>query len=81
MGVMACDRTGCDSIMCDTYIEVTGYICNECIREFKQYIENNDIKPKTHHDIKNLVIGFMNTLKPCGNDDEMTVDEFFEKNN
>lgn len=30
MGVMICNRNGCDSILCDRYSEIFGYICNEC---------------------------------------------------
>lgn len=37
MGVMSCDRKGCDSIMCDHYSSEYGYICYECISEY-----NND---------------------------------------
>lgn len=35
MSVMSCSRTGCDNIMCDTYVSGIGYICNECQEEFK----------------------------------------------
>ena len=38
MGVLACDRYTCDSIMCDHYIPEVGYMCDECITEFKEYI-------------------------------------------
>jgi len=33
MGVMACDRTGCDNVMCDRYSNRLGYICCECFDE------------------------------------------------
>lgn len=33
MGVLACDRRGCDNIMCDRVSSVHGYICNECFEE------------------------------------------------
>jgi hypothetical protein len=36
MGVLACDRKGCENIMCDRYSEVYGYICEECFEEFAQ---------------------------------------------
>lgn len=35
MGVMACDRNGCDKIMCDYYASEHGYICPECLEELK----------------------------------------------
>lgn len=37
MSVMSCSRTGCDNIMCDTYVEGVGYICYECQEEFKNF--------------------------------------------
>ena len=33
MGVLACDRTGCDNVMCDRFSHRLGYICNECFDE------------------------------------------------
>ncbi len=33
MGVMACSRAGCDSIMCDHHSGTFGYICYRCKEE------------------------------------------------
>lgn len=33
MGVMACNRNGCDNIMCDRYSQKYGYICGQCFEE------------------------------------------------
>jgi hypothetical protein len=33
MGVLACDRRGCENIMCDRCSSIHGYICNECFDE------------------------------------------------
>ena len=33
MGVLACDRNGCENIMCDYYSETYGYLCWECYNE------------------------------------------------
>jgi len=33
MSVLACDRRGCENIMCDRYSEDYGYICDGCFRE------------------------------------------------
>lgn len=33
MGVMACNRAGCENILCDKYSCTHGYICNECYGE------------------------------------------------
>jgi hypothetical protein len=30
---MACDRTGCEGIMCDRHSSDYGYICNDCFNE------------------------------------------------
>ena len=38
MGVKACSRSGCGSIMCDTYVPEIGYVCPECQREFENYL-------------------------------------------
>jgi len=35
MGVMSCHRKCCENIMCDTYIDGIGYVCNDCQTEFK----------------------------------------------
>lgn len=35
MGVLACDRQGCENIMCDYYSHEHGYICWECLAELK----------------------------------------------
>jgi hypothetical protein len=33
MGVLECDRRGCENIMCDRYSPKHGYLCNECFSE------------------------------------------------
>lgn len=33
MGVLACDRSGCENIMCDLVSSDFGYICEECYEE------------------------------------------------
>lgn len=35
MGVLACDRKGCENIMCDYYSPTFGYVCQECLAEMK----------------------------------------------
>lgn len=35
MGVLACDRRGCDNVMCDYVSHEHGYLCYECIQELK----------------------------------------------
>ena len=36
MGVLACNRRGCENIMCDHYSHEFGYICYECLSELKE---------------------------------------------
>ncbi len=33
MGVLACDREGCENIMCDRLSDTFGYLCWECFDE------------------------------------------------
>ncbi len=33
MGVLRCDRLGCENIMCDRYSPKYGYLCHECFDE------------------------------------------------
>lgn len=33
MGVMACDRKGCENILCDHYSDKYGYLCYSCYNE------------------------------------------------
>ena len=35
MGVMQCDRKGCENIMCDRGSSKYGYICWECYEELE----------------------------------------------
>jgi hypothetical protein len=36
MGVLACSRANCESIMCDYYSHIYGYICSSCLDELSQ---------------------------------------------
>ena len=33
MGVLSCNRNGCQNIMCDRYSFTHGYICDDCFEE------------------------------------------------
>ena len=33
MGVLECDRRGCENIMCDRFSHEYGYLCYECFNE------------------------------------------------
>lgn len=78
MGVMECSRKDCDKIMCHTYVNLVGYICYDCQKEFKEYLQKNGLDPATEGEIFNELKKFMVTSKDAytsGN--EMSVDEFF----
>jgi hypothetical protein len=38
MGVMQCDRKGCNNILCYRYSKKYGYICNDCFQELSTNI-------------------------------------------
>lgn len=38
MGVKACSKKGCENIMCDFCGYDIGYVCNECIEDFKSKV-------------------------------------------
>jgi len=56
MGVLSCDRNGCDRIMCDRYSSEYGYICWECFDELVASGPTTDIEV------------FMNSLKRINRD-------------
>lgn len=76
---MPCSRNGCESIMCDTYVDGgVGYICRYCQEEFKEYLTKEGIQVSTDAEIRRELEKFMSTYKGSyekGN--EMSVDNFF----
>ncbi len=36
MGVMMCNRMGCETILCNRYSDEFGYICYECFEELEE---------------------------------------------
>lgn len=56
---MSCNREGCNSIMCDCYISGLGYICNECINEFKGFSGDFD----SEDSLLESLSGFMDMRK------------------
>lgn len=69
MGVLSCDRRGCQNIMCDRLNPTFGYICNDCFNELVSLGLNVNV-----HE-------FMNTRKPeintCGLDPFTMYDHLF----
>lgn len=80
MGVMSCSRKNCENIMCDTCVESVGYICSECQSEFKQYLEKNNLNPRTEGEINRELQTFMATPKDSYIDgNETSVEDFFNE--
>lgn len=63
MGVMSCSKIGCDSILCDTYVESVGYICCYCQEEFKNYVEENKLNITNKTQITQALSKFMGIEK------------------
>jgi len=81
MGVMSCSRNSCNNIMCDTYISTVGYICFECQREFKEYIQNNNINLITEAEIVDELERFISTEKGLfDSSTKISIDDFFYNN-
>ena len=75
MGVMACDRKGCDNIMCSTYIDSFGYMCEACKRDFRNFLLKNNVKGNHPKSIFLEQLNLFNTYNK-GDEYEMSVDEF-----
>lgn len=82
MSVLSCQRYGCGSIMCDTYVDGVGYVCDECQEDFKKFIASKGIILSNEDDIIKYLKLFMETEKnEYITDDEIgMIDNFFEKN-
>ncbi len=44
MSVLACDRKGCENVMCDRLSHEFGYICYECFDELVKLGVQTDIR-------------------------------------
>jgi len=75
MGVMSCSRSGCKSIMCDTYVNDVGYVCEECQKEFKEYLTSSVLpEGEMLRELKK----FMNTEKGSFlKGEDISVNQFF----
>jgi len=80
MGVLPCHRQDCKNIMCDVYVYGVGYICYDCEREFKDYLEKKGIETISEGKMKRHLEAFMASRKDDYTEgDEITVDDFFKK--
>lgn len=75
---MACDRNGCENVMCNICIDGRYYVCHYCAQEFKA-LQGNE--PKMKSQIGQDFVQFMTSPKPPfdGENKLCTVDEFFGK--
>ena len=79
MGVMSCSRYGCESIMCDTYVETVGYVCNDCQSEFEDYSKKNMESNSSEGEILRHLKIFMDTDKDSYTEgEEMSITDFFK---
>lgn len=72
MGVKTCIRNGCSSIMCDTYIPSIGYLCKDCIDEFKNSYTSDS-------EIVFALSNFVDTFRVYGENKEKNLDDFFKQ--
>lgn len=76
MGVMSCSKNGCHNIMCDCYIPSVGYICWDCVNDFKSSNGNFD----SEDDLVEKLRVFMDERKPSmKREDFIDKDDFFIK--
>ncbi len=63
MGVKACDRPNCESVMCDRCIlNNTKYICGDCWQELCEWRETW-AEEMEQRQVKNLIVEFMDSEK------------------
>lgn len=67
MGVLNCNRNGCENIMCDYCSSEYGYICWECLCELEKKIEKGTVKSITE---------FMNSRKELEHKDDLDITTF-----
>lgn len=82
MGVLTCNRRGCDEIMCRTSVPSVGHVCRECQKEFKIYLcYQKDIIVDSHGSINKALENFMETRKGeyDNKGSEVDVDAFFRE--
>ena len=78
MGVLRCDRRGCDHVMCD-YLILGQTICRECLQEFRALYSDDSIQYR-EADLSEKFEQFMVMPKGYGHlQDLMTVDDFIKK--
>ena len=83
MGVLSCNKSGCENIMCDVYVPGVGYICSDCIGDFKKWLNYNQYSVDNEYDLKEYLEEFMWLSKDLRGDynGEFSIDDFFNECN
>lgn len=77
MGVMACDRRGCEKVMCSRLIlDSSRYICDDCWEELLEVKTTWD-KRMSAADVRRQIESFMKS--PVGEYREVDTEEEFNK--
>jgi hypothetical protein len=79
MGVMSCNRNKCENILCDTFIDTIGYICNDCKSEFKDYLNDQNKNNLTEGEIRRELRIFIDTIKGNYYKNITDINTFFDK--
>ena len=76
MSVLACDRNGCENIMCDTLVHKKYYVCDECCQEF---IELSGTQNFNENILFEKFLFFIETKKKEFPTSECTAEQFLDK--
>jgi len=79
MGVLPCSRKDCENIMCDTYVHGIWYVCNECKKEFEEYMFSVGKEEISEGEIRRELRGFMETTKSDFNTNKVFISNFFDQ--
>ena len=77
MGVMPCERNGCDNILCDRILTLTDgerYICRDCLGELEDLKEKVWPSKMRESEMNERIEKFMNEKS----DPERETDELFD---
>lgn len=78
MSVLACERRGCENIMCDRLIlGGTVYICNECLQELEEWRQK--WSPDFVGVVKQSILAFMDSAPGTYRKPEDSLQAEFER--
>lgn len=79
MGVLACSKVGCESVMCDTHVPGIGYVCRDCQESFKRWLVVTGGYPDNELKLYCQLKQYMEIEKSHNRSNLMDLDEFFNK--